>query len=78
MMWPVICVQHVEEYFYFLQNINNKRLEYEAFIEWLYGKYTKYLLQCTEWLCKDRKIFLQVLYTSATVQTIEQFLDKIL
>lgn len=78
MMWSAICVQHVEEYFYFLQNIYIKRLEYEAFIEWLYGKYTKYVLQFIKWLCKARKMFLQALYLLATIQSIEQFLDKIL
>lgn len=78
MTWPFIGVQHVEQYSYFLQKTYIKGLEYGAFIEWLYDKYTKYLLQCIKRLCKARKTFLQVLYLLATGQTIEQFLDKIL
>ena len=44
-----------------------KRLEYEAFVGLMYGKYTKYLdevwIQYIKWLCKARKNILYKYYT---------------
>lgn len=61
MMWPFTCVQHVEQYFYFLQNIYTKRLEYEAFIGRLYGKYTKYYCCVLNVFVRPKNIFTSII-----------------